>query len=502
MQTLVFSFDGLDQQYLERYSGVMPTISRLRRTGTTAPLDPPVPQAPISAWTTVATGTAPHEHGIFDHRTRDGYPGSERPANLADRNRPYVWEYLASQGARAVVCGLPVMSAAPPSKCRISRSDGENTTLIPGRNTRGPTTATPASRPWTTADVHSCSDLEVLLERRRRVCQDCLENEPWELAIVHVPILTPRLLARLTRADGADPETVRRRALHSADRLVEGLLDSVSETTTVIGCSPAGVRHVDGYAVHLNELLVEAGQLERTAVAKQTGIRKVLERLTAPLCNVTPSVTVSDENADAHRQHGETTAWAAYDWERSRAFCPSQTGGGIRLNVAGREPNGKITNSIYRETQQAVIDALADCVDPDGNPAFEFVCRRDHLYPGRPPRDVPDVVVSTAGTNCTISTEPNRTPFSGFRGFVRSIPGHCFLTGPAVCGTTTRRLTGADIAPMVMASLGRPVPERMTGLVPEGLFRDGEIRGTYRHVGERLGSLPERSVTGEDDFRL
>ncbi|MFP9058914.1 alkaline phosphatase family protein [Natrialbaceae archaeon A-chndr2] len=501
MQTLMFAFDGLDHECLERYSDVLPTISRLRRTGTTAALDPPVPQSSISAWTTVATGTEPHEHGIFDSHTRDGYPGSEQLVRPADRNRPYVWEYLASQGARAVVCGLPVLNGEQSFESSLSHQQMQNTTLIPGRNTR-PTTTTPASRPWTTADVHSSRDLEVLLERRRRVCRDCLENEPWELAIIHVPILTPGLLARVTNGDGSNPETVRRRALQIADGLVEAIIESVPDTTTVIGCSPAGVRHIDGYVVHLNELLTGAGLLERTDAAKQTGFTKALRRLTAPFRDIAPSGTVSNGGDGSYRAHDGTATWTVYDWEHSRAFCPSATGGGIRLNVAGREPNGTVTNSIYRETQEAVTDVLSGYLDPDGNPAFDFVCRRDHLYPGRPPRDVPDVVVSTAGTNCTISGAPNRTPVSRFRGFVRSSPGHCFLTGPAVCGTTTRRLTGADIAPMVMASLGRPVPERMTGLVPAALFRDRAIRGCYRHVGERLGSLREPSITGDEDFRL
>lgn len=500
MQTLVFAFDGLDNRCLERYAGVMPAISRLQRTGTTAALDPPVPQASISAWTTVATGCAPHEHGVFDHRTRDGYPGSERALSSADCDRPHVWEYLASQGARTIVCGLPVVDPKRPSAGDGSRS--ENTTLIPGRSVDSRTTVARASRPWTIADVHSCRDLEALLERRRRVCLDCLEHEPWELAIVHVPILTPGLLTRLAGTGECESETVRRRALHSADRLVEAVLESVPDTTTVIGCSPAGIRYVDGYAVHLNELLAEAGFLERTRPNKRDGIAGTVSRVATTLRESVTSAAYSGAQHRIHSRNGGTTAWSAFDWERSKAFCPSRTGGGIRLNVAGREPNGTITNSRYRETQQAVIDALANCLDPDGEPAFEFVCRRDHLYPGRPPRDVPDVVVSTAGTNCTISTGPNRTIYSRYRGFVRSSPGRCFLAGPAVCGTTERRLTGADIASMVMASLGRPVPARMTGTVPADLFVDPAVRGTYRHVDERSGSLPVRSFSRDEDFRV
>ncbi|MFC7237842.1 alkaline phosphatase family protein [Saliphagus sp. GCM10025317] len=473
VKTVVFAFEGVTNRHLERFADAMPTVSGLRTRGVSGSLESTVPASPASAWTSLLTGTDPSYHGVFDDVVRANYPnGERRPASAVDVRRPTLWAYLTGEGASTVACGLPMTD--PPGPV--------TGVVVPGRrpveSLDGPTSSAPADArlpsgspgsPWTLRDIEDPAQVPTLLETRRRLARDLLEGESWELALVHVPVADPDLLGDVD-ADAGDRAL--EAACRAADRLVQDVLEATPEESTVIGCSPLGVERSRGYRVHVNEVLADRDLLERDA-------RDCRWRLSGALESIL-GVVRSAFGGEANERHRDADG---YRWAISEAFFPSQTGAGVRLNVAGRERYGRVVNSTYEETRTRVLEALTGLVDPRGNPALEFACRREHLYGGPFAREAPDVLVSTAGTDCSLSAAPAERRFTRLEGVTRTDVGTFFASGPTIRESPEPVcLTAADVAPLVMATLGRPIPNLMTGRDPSALTTAPVGYGTYANV--------------------
>ncbi len=72
-KVLLIGIDGADPRVLEKLmnEGKLPNFAKLRDTGTFAPLQTSMPPHSPVAWTTIATGTNPGKHNIFDFISRD-----------------------------------------------------------------------------------------------------------------------------------------------------------------------------------------------------------------------------------------------------------------------------------------------------------------------------------------------------------------------------------------------------------------------------------------------
>ncbi|UTF55016.1 alkaline phosphatase family protein [Natronosalvus rutilus] len=472
VKTVVFAFEGVTNRHLERFADAMPTVSGLQTRGVSGSLESTVPASPASAWTSLLTGTDPSYHGVFDDVVREHYPnGERRPASAVNVRRPTLWAYLSGEGASTVACGFPMTD--PPGPV--------TGVVVPGRRSTGPTggptsgapvdarlpSGSPGS-PWTLRDLEDPAEVPTLLETRRRLACDLLDGEPWELALVHVPVADSDLLGAVD-ADAGDRAL--EAACRAADRLVQDVLEVTPEESTVIGCSPLGVERSRGYRVHVNEVLADHDLLERGArdCRWRPGVLESVLRVVSGALG--GGFHASRKDADGYR------------WATSEAFFPSQTSAGIRLNVAGRERYGRVVNSTYEETRSRVLEALVDLADPRGNPALEFACRREHLYEGPFAREAPDILVSTAGTDCTVSAAPAERQFTRLEGVTRTDAGTFFASGPSIRKSPESVcLTAADVAPLVMATLGRPIPNLMTGRDPSALTTAPVGYGTYANV--------------------
>ncbi|MFC7213355.1 alkaline phosphatase family protein [Saliphagus sp. GCM10025334] len=472
VKTVVFAFEGVTNEHLERFADAMPTVSGLRTSGVSGSLESTVPASPASAWASLLTGTDPSYHGVFDDAVRASYPDDDcRPASAIDVRRPTLWAYLTGEGGSTVACGLPMTD--PPGPV--------SGVVVPGRRPAGSVDGHPSDdpadarlpsgspgSPWTLRDLEDPAEVPTLLDTRRRLACDLLDGEPWELALVHVPVTDPDLLGAVD-ADAGDRAL--EAACRAADRLVRDVLEVAPEGTTVIGCSPLGVERSRGYQVHVNEVLADHDLLERN-------VRDYRWRL-----DVLESVFSVVSGALGGGFHASRKDANGYRWATSEAFFPSATGAGVRLNVAGRERYGRIVNSTYEETRSRVLEALSDLTDPDGNSALEFACRREHLYEGPFAREAPDVLVSTAGTDCTVSAAPAERLFTRLEGVTRTDVGTFFASGPTIRKSPEPSiLTATDVAPLVMATLGRPIPNLMTGRDPSPLTTVPVGYGTYANV--------------------
>jgi predicted AlkP superfamily phosphohydrolase/phosphomutase len=187
------------------------------------------------------------------------------------------------------------------------------------------------------------------------------------------------------------------------------------------------------------------------------------------------------------------------DWRRSAAYCRSRNRLGVRINLEGREPDGVVPPEEYESVRTRVIDALSSLTTPDGEPAFEWVRRREEVYDGTHLDDADDVLLMPTGMNNTLSASLYGRTFTPTSGYDHKPNGVFIGAGPDLnTAVTPAGLTLIDVAPLVMALLGHPIPQRMTGTVPHDLVSSTVRRDRYREVpfGEPDGEL-ERSEVGE-----
>ncbi|WP_440771919.1 alkaline phosphatase family protein [Natronorubrum sp. DTA28] len=490
-RTLIVGFDGMDWRYLDRFADDLSEINSLREDGTAARLKSTHPPWTASAWPSMYTGVSPDHHGVFDFFDYDGsYPDTARTVTRADVRAPALWNYLTALDIPSVVLNLPVTHPAEPL-------DG---VLIPGY-------LSPADEPGYPEEIRddvseaigeqyriystheSTTDAEKrvagyvdLLEMRARAGAYLLDAHPWQLAIVQF---------QKTDAvfhNSSDPSHFRR-VYAAANDALEVLRDAVDDETNIIVCSDHGMGPVDGYKIHVNQILENNGYLtssvdstgpgdvniERAANAEEGGPLSTLFRTgfkasaaiglpPAKLYNVADRLGLGEPLIERLPEQLWKGSERNVLWADSVAYCRHGSEQGIRLNLEGRDPAGVVPRSAYEDVRSEIIALLASVRTPTGEKAFEFVCPREELYTGPYSERACDVLFLPTEMNHTVSTKLHGVEFSPTSTYDHKRTGVFIGSGPGFTNTDERgRIDLVDIAPIAMSVLGYPVPERMTG---------------------------------------
>lgn len=108
----VLGFDGLDPGLTQEYEtqGLLPNFARLRKEGAVGNVRSTLPFLSPPAWTTVATGVPPADHGIWSFWI--AIPGAPRGRYVDARSRlaPPFWEELTRAGRTVGIINVPLTS--------------------------------------------------------------------------------------------------------------------------------------------------------------------------------------------------------------------------------------------------------------------------------------------------------------------------------------------------------------------------------------------------------
>jgi len=518
-RTVVLGFDALDFRYLDRFADSLPNFERLRDAGVESPLESTVPPWTGSAWPSMYTGMDPSHHGVFGFFRHDGYPDEGEVVSRADVDAPALWNYLSNDGLPSVVCNVPVTHPADPIEG----------TLLPGYLASEDAPGHPEGvreelsaaleeeyRVYSRAEMASDPEEKLagyleLLDLRRRTARELLEGEDWRLAVLQVQ-KTDAVFHNFEDADAW------RAVYEAADEIVGTVLDVVGEETNVIVCSDHGIGPVRGYQIHVNEVLREHGYVEAASEGDHLSLPAekgslvgsdgpagdgdrpsqeddggaLFHRLVEGLDRV--GITPGRVYAAAERLGVEETLVSltptsvgavvaeTVDWRTSRAYCRRSVRLGVRINLAGREPEGTVAPEAYESVRAELIDLLSALETPDGEPAFETVAPREAYFDGPYADRAPDVVTVPREMDNGLSTRLYGRPFVPVDTRDHKRHGVFLGAGPGFAADAVADLLLPDVAPIVMALLGRPVPVRMTGRVPEGLLSAPVERTSYGDV--------------------
>ncbi len=176
-------------------------------------------------------------------------------------------------------------------------------------------------------------------------------------------------------------------------------------------------------------------------------------------------------------------AWGdEIDWSRSRAVSEAEPGSAwIRINLAGREPDGIVSPADREALIAELIGELGQLVDPDtGAPAVAEVLPIAEIAPGTLVEQMPDLLVGwTPGKRIRRVRHPRvGTIEDGGGPYARTEhngSGFLVAAGPGIAPTSMEGHpppSVLDLAPTVLHLFGCPVPEGMSGMVLEWLLSE------------------------------
>ncbi len=422
---LVVGWDGASWNVLEPWlqQGRLPALARLRRLGLSGPLRAPWPPVTFPSWTTFMTGVNPGRHGIFDFTRRE--PGTYRVrfVNATYRQAPTVWKILSELGRRICVVGLPATYPPEPvNGILVSGFDTPVTTKTDDSFVYPPSAAPlirdlggfpfaefqefVVNREW-----YRMARRKLLqgIERKLRLAQVLLRRERWDCFFLlfgesdtashhYWHFFDPQ--SPLYDPEGASEfGSVLLEVFERLDLALAALWREVPDADVLL-LSDHGFGGASGWLFHANRWLAEQGWLrflparrvlDLTPV-KRWALRWVPPRWQAPFFRWRQNA-VANELETRSRFSGIDfkNTWV---FSEESSTCPS-----LWVNLAGRDPAGRVAPRDYERVRDEVAEAILRLPAPGGEtPAVARVWRREELYEGPCLELAPDLLIELAET--------------------------------------------------------------------------------------------------------
>lgn len=488
--------DAGDPGLLDRWmdEGHLPTLAALRARGTAAVCEAAPELGNGTLWQTLATGVGMGRHGLhYIKQLRTGsYEVDLVNEDVACRE-PSIWERMSAQGRRCIVIDI---FRAPLARrldgVQISDWLASFRTLSPRSNPESEirrVTAAFGADPFDGMADHWLSKHEDLgelvrllsqrVEMKTRAVEHYLQTQPWDVFMTayadphdvshlcwHLHDDTSKLHdAQQARALG-DPV---KRIYSEIDRDLGRLLAHLSPADTVVFFAGLGFQNLYSIADLFDRLLrrldgeAASGPQRppgRAQALRQSALRKVLPNRVRHIAG--------------RLLFRATERLSADDRRRRRFFALPCEGhaGAVRINVQGREPDGRVTRAEYEQVLDELEQGFSEIVNVDtGRPLITGVVRTRERYPGPCVDDLPDLFVvwdrsapirtvrSARIGEMRVDTEPLRTgDHTPFSLLIAAGPGIeaqrlAHTVTPEDVSATLMALAGCDPSPLD----GRPI---------------------------------------------
>jgi predicted AlkP superfamily phosphohydrolase/phosphomutase len=547
-RVMVIGFDGATLDLIRPWAekGNLPHFTRLMKEGAWGPLQSTMPPVTPAAWSSLATGTNPGKHGLYDFYIRRPDSYKTKVVNAKDRHGATLWELLSESGHKVTVFNIP--ASYPP--------DPVNGTMVSGFLT--PTHAEDAAYP-----VEALSELkqavpgfsfyppaifsegeevhfvDAVMDWDRTALQATeflMNHDRWDFlftVFTGVDILSHWMWRHMCTQGASVPSSdqeVRQKLADSiqniyrqADELLGHLLQAVDEDTFVMIVSDHGFGRLD-YYMHLNTWLAQRGYLKFKrnpfVLLKHLAFRLGLTPLQImEFLRRLKLGGVVQQTAREHRSLLNTLINKIFlslediDWSRTKAYTAGY-GGPIFVNLKGRQPQGIIDpGEAYEDLLTQISAELRSLRHPETNELFVGKIYRParDLYWGPYTHLAADLMFEPRdwanqgfglhdfASNQWLGPTPDRTGTHRMNGVI-------FLHGPGIrAGSFIEDAAIIDVAPTILALMGVPIPSNMDGKVLEGALSEefsSQLKITYRDIDESTPVTQEAPELSEHDEQV
>jgi predicted AlkP superfamily phosphohydrolase/phosphomutase len=452
MKILVLGLDCAAPELLFGYED-LPNIRRLMDVGAYGRLESVIPPITVPAWMCMSTSQDPGSLGIYGFRNRvdHSYDGLGI-ASAKSINAPAIWDYLAREGKKSIVMGVPPGFPPRPISgisvgCFLTPDTDKNDFTYPpevsdeirklvGRYPVDVQGFRSDNKAWLRDETFAMSRTQF------KVVRHFLENKEWDY-FHFVDIGLDRIhhgfwkyhdpLHVLHEPNSPFQDTVHDYYRHIDDEIGR-VLELLSDDTIVLIVSDHGAQRLDG-GFCVNEWLVREGLLVLNTYPER----------------VTPFSKLS------------------VNWEKTKVWSEGGYYARVFFNVRGREPRGVVDPAEYESFRDQIKAKFEATVGPDGKKLGTLVFKPQEIY--RAVNNVaPDLIVhfgalywrSIGGVGYPAihirenDTGPDDCNHAQFGSFILAAPN-----SPLQGEIAGARLL--DIAPTIMELSGHEIPTTMQG---------------------------------------
>jgi predicted AlkP superfamily phosphohydrolase/phosphomutase len=520
-RVLVIGLDAADRELIEQWEhqGLLPTISKMKSSGTWASLQTTAEIVHVSAWPSIFTGTTPDKHGLYHAYVMQ--PGQQAPV----RPRPdlcpvpFLWKTLDEHGKRCIVMDAFLT-------CPLQNFGGIQIvdwgtwtwfwqqTILPASLGKqiaerfGPYPAEDHSKVGMTPppDPKGFHDrLLAAVARKTAVTKWLLTTQEWDFFLVvfgesHPAghyfwhFHDPDYVAH-SPADSVQMRNALRDVYVALDGAIGEILRVAGEDTLVCLVSGDGMgpnysaSHMLSPLLERMRLLNEPSGDATAANATQNKPAQGRRDLLATLRGLIPKpvrAAISRRLLPRSVNEKLSMRWktARIAWDRTRAFpIENANEGYIRINLQGREPEGTVQpGTDYHALCDALVETARAMVNPvDGRRAAHAVHKTHEIFNG-PCRDqMPDVIINW-DPDARVTTrlyserwgklESEHAGYAVTPYYTGNHRPNAFMAvvGPGVGpGLVLEGASILDLAPTVLARFGLTAPAHMDGRVLDEL---------------------------------
>ena len=511
MKTFLLGLDGGTFSILDPLMdmGIMPFLKDFVANGvrgellsTPNPLTPP-------AWTSVATGRSPGNHGIFDfirpEQTEDGI--YIKLQGSRDVRCETLWSMASRQEKRVAVLNFP-LTYPPPSIAGI---------VIPGF-----VPIRHLSRAVYPPDFYprmkallglNAQDLALDLDLEKKGIQGLPEEEYEEWIRFHIRRdqhwLT--LLRYIMEKEPCDLTAIvfdgTDKLQHLAWRLIDPSIFPANPTqweAKIHGLCLDYFRQLDGF---LAEIVSMAGPEARFFIVSDHGFG--------------PASDIFYLNVWLHQrgylQWGQDgvpmdeeekmlamrmkTQYGLIDWNKTTAYALTPSSNGIYIRVSRVPGAPGIPPEQYEPFRNDLINALLDFADPEtGEPIVSRVLKREDAFPGTQMHLAPDLtlVLRDHGFISILNSQAPLKRRKEPKGMHRP-EGIFMASGRGIRkGVVVPQLSIIDVCPALLYSLDLPIPEDIEGHLVEEVFEPSLLALKPSLVREMtMGAVASSRQNGE-----
>jgi len=516
-QTVLIGLDGATFTILDplMQDGVMPFLKELIDSGVRAELRSVIPPLTPPAWASLMTSRSPGQHGIFDFFRRESLDSHHiRFVTSRDVHAETIWSIVNRHGRRATVLNFPLLFPSPPiNGCVVSG-------WMPWWLLR--LGCHPVSLyDWLKAlPEFNARELamDMSLEKRAKSIEGYKQHgeyEDWIEPHIRREQQWFQILRALMREDPCELTAVLFDGMDRLQHLCWRLLDPAYLDEPLSPWAQRTRQRCVDYFRQLDQLLAEIVSLagpEATVVlasdhgfGAQTGtffVNTWLEQR-GYLAWADDKAPLASESEV--RDIGQLARYVyLLDWERTKAYASTPSSNGIHIVVAGQGGEKGVPEAEYEGFRNRLVEELRSFTAPEtGEPVVSQVWTREEVFDGPYIHMAPDLTLELRDGGLA-SVLASDVPFKARCELVGSHrPEGVFIAaGPGIRqGISLSQLSILDVAPLVLHSLGLPIPADMEGRVPVEAFEPSLLQARPVRADVRIES-PPRSPSYTDAGEL
>jgi predicted AlkP superfamily phosphohydrolase/phosphomutase len=476
--TMLIGLDGATFTILDplMQDGIMPFLKEFVDSGVRAELRSVIPALTPPAWTSLMTGRSPGGHGIFDFFLKES-PDSPyiRFATFHDIHTETIWSMVNRHGQRATALNYPLMFPPPAIDGYVVSG------FIPWRQLRLGCHPADLFERLKSLPGFNQRELAMDMALEEKAIEGCQSDEYEDWIELHIRREQNwfQILRKLMLEDPCELTAVLFDGVDKIQHLLWRFLDPAYLSETMSPWEQQIRERCLDYFRQLDQLLAEIVSLagpDATVVlasdhgfGPQTGtffINTWLEQH--------GYLAWADNKAPLASKPGELgigqLARHVYllDWDRTLAYAPTPSSNGIHIVVAEEDGKTGIPKSEYESFRSRLVDELRSFTDLAGEPVVSQIWTREEAFAGPFMDLAPDLTLELrdGGLVSIVASDAPYKPRPEPSG-THHRDGIFIARGPGLRqGASLPRLSIVDVAPLVLYSMGLPIPADLDGRVP------------------------------------